>query len=85
MENDINVAAAQVATRFLVTQLYVHQFLMDPAARKHLPPALIGLAAADAEATTGNPLADRLLHGVHQEVQAFFADVENRLQSIEGR
>lgn len=83
MENEIKLAADQIAVRFLVSQLYTHKFFADPEARLLMPDALRAMAKRDAEdAKQTGGIEARLLGEVHKKVDEFFTEVETNLQKI---
>lgn len=83
MENELKIAADQIALRFLVTQLYMHKFATDPQAREFMPSALMTLTQRDAELTAQQGgIEARLMEQVHLSVGDFLQDVEARLEEM---
>ena len=83
MENEIRIAADQIALRLLVTQLYTQKFFDDPRARVMLPEAVLTATKQDAEvAALKDEITSKVMTQVHLSVERFFVDVEDRLSSV---
>lgn len=83
MENEIRIAADQIALRFLVTQLYAHKFFSDSQARTLLPEVILTTTKRDADLAAGqDDISAALMSQVHLSVERFFADVEMRLHKM---
>lgn len=80
MENEIKIAADQVALRLLVSQLYMHKFFEDSGARDALPELVRRVTRQDAdEAIQRGGMEAALLAQVHRSVDSFFTEVETNL------
>lgn len=80
MENEVKIAADQIAQRFLIAQLYMHKFATDPQAREFMPAALLTLTQRDVElAAQQGGVEAKLMEQVHLSVADFLQDVETRL------
>lgn len=80
MENELKIAADQIAQRFLISQLYMHKFATDPEAREFMPVALLTLTQRDVEkAAQQGGIESKLMEQVHLSVSEFLQDVEARL------
>lgn len=87
MDHNKQIAAASIAQRFLLTQLYMQNFFNDPQARNLMPTSLLAITQRDAEQalSAAEPDVAELIQLVHEEVEQFFTDVETRLRGIEGQ
>lgn len=80
MENQIRIAADQIALRLLVTNLYTQKFFDEPRARVMLPEAILTTTKRDADnAASKDDMAAAVFAQVHLSVEQFFIDVEVRL------
>ncbi|WGG48942.1 hypothetical protein [Rugamonas sp. DEMB1] len=85
MDHNKRTAAAAIAQRMLLKQLYMEKFFQDPQARDLMPSAIASNTKATATQAAGvsDPLTSELMALVSEEVEQFFTDVESELQQIE--
>lgn len=83
MENEIRIAADEIALRLLVIQLYTQKFFDEPRARVMLPEAILTATKRDAEeAALKDVITSKVMTQVHLSVERFFVDEEDRLSSV---
>lgn len=83
MENQIRIAADQIALRLLVTNLYTQKFFDEPRARVMLPDAILAGTKRDAnDAAQKDDMTAAVMSQVHLSVERFFMDVEVRLRDM---